>query len=762
MIFSTYSPEGLHTSFGIDMSSIEVGGLETMGVGAAWGRLLPGAMSDAHQHDETETFVIVRGRGDLVMNSTTRPVAPGNVIQFEPFEAHHLHNTGEEELVFATFYWRDPERAETSATRKGRRRFDERPVFVFSSPTTPNGDLHLGHLSGPYLGADVFTRFQRMNGVRVWHVAGSDDFQSYVLGAARREGREPEETAAHWAAEILATHQLMDIGVDQYTVSNQDPGYVEGVQDFYAKVAASDLVSPKEGPALFDPETGRYLYEVDVAGGCPTCGNDTGGNMCEECGEPNFCHDLLDARAQHADVEPQPGTVVRQTLALDRMARDIELHHRLGRVPARVKDLADRLFRREQLDVAITHPSAWGTAPLDGQPEGQVIWVWVDMAYRFLYGIEALGKRLGEDWRADAPQADWKIVHFLGFDNTFYHAVFCPAMYKLAYPEWDPDIDYHLNEFYLLDSSKFSTSRRHALWGKDVLGPGTVDAIRLYLSWTRPEIRRTNFQLSAFDGFVQEVLVGKWQAWLNDLGRRIEKDYGGTAPDAGIWRPEHSGFLAELGVRLSALEVALGQDAFSLNMAAEALLGIVDDAIALSERERFVAGIPSWKDERRTGIALELAAAKLLAAGAAPVMPRFAGRLAAALGMPEPAEWPEGVRLVEPGTRIDLATQVFFGAPAPEPAAATDAAPATGAPASSLLPWLADVVRESLQLPATDEVATRTLLELGMTSMQSIALQYQILEKLGVDVKVEDLLGSRTVGELAAFLETTPAEEVTS
>jgi methionyl-tRNA synthetase len=761
MIFSTYDAEGLHQSFGIDMGAIALGGLETMGVGAAWGRLAPGATSDAHQHDETETFVIVKGSGDLVVNGGRRPVVPGNVIQFEPFETHHLHNTGDEDLVFATFYWRDSQRAETSAGRGGRRRFDGRPVFVCSTPTTPNGDLHLGHLSGPYLGADVFTRFQRMNGVRVWHLTGSDDFQSYVVGAARREGREPAETAAHWSAEILATHELMDIGVDQYTVTSRDPGYGEGLRDFFARVAASGAVEPAEAPALFDAESGQYLYEVDVAGVCPTCGSRTGGNICEECGEPNSCHDLSEPSATFGEATPQPGTIVRQMLALDRLQGDVELQHRLGRVPARVKELAERLFQRGQVDVAMTHPADWGVAPLDGEPDGQVIWVWIDLAYSFLYGIEALGERLGEGWRADAPQADWKMVFFLGFDNTFYHGILYPAIYRLAHPDWEPDIDYHLNEFYLLDGSKFSTSRRHAVWGKEILTPETVDAVRCYLSLTRPEVRRTNFRLPAFEDFVSEVLVGKWEAWLDDLGRRVERDYGGIAPDAGIWRPEHSGFLAELGARLHALEVALGQDAFSLNKAADALLGIVDDAIRFSERERIAAGIASWKDEARTVVALELAAAKLLALASAPVMPRFAARLAAALGMAEPAEWPEGVRLVEPGTPVDLASKAFFAA-APAPAAPAEAAETPAPQQAPLLPWLSDAVRELLQLTAAEAVEASTLLELGMTSMQSIALQYQILDKLGLDVRVEDLLGSRTVGELAASLERAPSEEVSA
>ena len=216
--------------------------------------------------------MIVQGHGDLVVDSGRRPVWSGMVIQFEPFETHHLENTGEDDLLFATFYWRDAPRAARVAAKPGRRRFDQRPIFVFSSPTTPNGDLHLGHLSGPYLGADVYTRFQRMNGARVWHIAGSDDFQSYVAGTARSEGRTPAETAAHYSAEILATHKLMDIGVDHYTVSDQDAGYVDGVRDFFARVATSPFVSVADGDALFDGESGQYLYEVDVTGSCPTCG----------------------------------------------------------------------------------------------------------------------------------------------------------------------------------------------------------------------------------------------------------------------------------------------------------------------------------------------------------------------------------------------------------------------------------------------------------------------------------------------------------
>jgi methionyl-tRNA synthetase len=124
-----------------------------------------------------------------------------------------------------------------------------------------------------------------------------------------------------------------------------------------------------------------------------------------------------------------------------------------------------------------------------------------------------------------------------------------------------------------------------------------------------------------------------------------------------------------------------------------------------------------------------------------PVMPRFATRLAAALGLDTPQEWPEQVSLVPPGTKVSLAREVFFGAqPDPGPAP------------SSLLPWLSDRVREALLLPEGQPVADATLVSLGTTSLQAIALQYQVLEHTGADVTVDDLLGCRTVAQLAELI----------
>jgi methionyl-tRNA synthetase len=741
VIFSTYDADSLHRSFGIDLGEIDLGQVESFGVGANWGRVGPGQHSDPHQHDETETFVIISGTGDIVVDGKRTPVSSGMTLQFEPFETHYLDNTGTSDLLFATFYWRDSPRAAKMAPRPDRRRFGERPVFVFSTPPTPNGGLHIGHLSGPYLGTDAYVRFQRMNGANVWHLAATDDFQSYVAECARREGRPPAQVAAEYAAEITQTLAAMDVEPDQITHTSRDERYPRALRAFFSRLVESGRVTRREGSALFDGESGRYLYEPDVNGGCPTCGTTTGGNICEICGEPNFCVDLVDPRPTSGAAQPRSGVITRYMLPLHELRTEVFEHHKVGRAPARLRELAHRIFQRDQVDMALTHPSSWGVPPDQDDVPGQVIWVWIELAFGFIYGIESLGRKLGTGWRADAPQDDWKIVHFLGYDNTFYHSIFGPALYKIASPEWTPDIDYNINEFYLLDGDKFSTSRRHVIWGKDLLRPDNVDGVRYYLALTRPETHRTNFTLAEYEKVVADTLVGTWQRWLNDLGDRMLRRYGGIVPDAGIWTPEHTAFLARCENQLADMAGCLGQDGFSLNRAARTLDGIVADALRFADFENAVSEIPGWKDETRTAIALELAAAKLLAHCAAPVMPRFAAKLAAAIGIDPPAQWPKLVTLVPPGTRVDLAGQDFFGTPADH----ADAGP-------TLLPWLAEQVRQALRLPDDEPATDATLVALGVTSMQAIALQYQILEHTGTDVTVEDLLGSRTLAELAGFI----------
>ena len=644
------------TAFDIEMCGLApFGGDRAPGLGVAYAIVEPHGKSARHSHDECEAFVVLSGEGVVCgQKGAIVDVRAGDIVSFDPFEAHVIENRADDPLVFVDLYWRDPGRAARSAATAHDAHFAGRPIFVFSTPPTPNGDLHLGHLSGPYLGADVFTRFQRLKGREAYHVTGSDDYQSYVVAKARQTGSTPEAVARRFAAEIRATLEAMDIGIDQFTTSSSATGYGEGLRRFFDRLVASGAVTAKSEPACFDASTGQYLYEPDIAGLCPTCHCPTNGNICEECGAPNFCVDLQDKVAKSSGEAPVVEYLKRYVLDLDRFKGAVLGALRAAKAGSRLHALAERVLAREALPVALSHPQPWGVPAGDAVAPDQVIWAWPEMAYGFLYGIEALGQRLGRDWAAQAPRDAWKFVHFFGYDNSFYHTILYPALYRAAFPGWNPDIDYNFNEFYLLDGQKFSTSRQHAVWGKDVLSVETVDAVRFHLALTRGEVARADFSLAALRETVERRLAA-WDDFLLELGTRVAVEHAGIAPDAGDWTPEHRAFLALIEIRRAAIETALSPDGFSLNQAARALDELALDAIRFARAQSHVPATPDDDARRRTDVALQLCAACLLADCAQPLMPRFARKLHDALGLAQEARrFPAIVGLLPAGRPIRI------------------------------------------------------------------------------------------------------------
>lgn len=674
--------QSLLPAFGIQMASVDAFS-GTGGVGAGYGVIEPEGVTAFHRHDECELFAILEGDGVVEADGGDRiAVGPGDLVAISPFDKHVLRNTGSGKLVFATAYWRDAKTAMTEAENGASAQEEvtnpaaEAPCFVFSTPPTPNGDLHLGHLSGPYFGADVFARFQRLLGKTAFHITGSDDFQSYVIAKGRQLNKTPQEVADHFSREITETLDLLDVQIDQFTLTSHAPDYERQVKAFFQSVASSDSVQRRADSAAFDPTTDAYLYECDIKGRCPTCGSGSGGNICEECGEPNLAYDMLDPVSTQTGATPVVRPCERYAIALNDFSDHILGAMRESKASARLQALAERVLAREDFHVPITHPQNWGISPGDPDMADQVFWVWPEMSFGFLYGIEALGQRTGHDWKALEPQDNWKFVHFFGYDNSFYHTILYPALYKAAFPDWHADIEYHVNEFLCLEGDKFSTSRQRAVWGKEVLTPETVDCVRFHLALTRGEVERTNFSVSALQATNRD-LIEEWQGWLQALGVEVLTRHDGVAPDAGDWSVDHQAFLQLLEQHRQQIETAYGSAGFSLNKAADTLRTLVRDTIRFAKANRHLAGHAAAADRHRTTIALQLAAVRLLSDASAPLMPRFSEALRKGLGLDPASAWPQTVELLPAGSRVTLSDQRFFSEKVGEnvaPIKVTDAA----------------------------------------------------------------------------------------
>jgi methionyl-tRNA synthetase len=656
---------------------------------AAWAIVGPGETSRRHAHHEAERWLIVEGRGTLSSRGRESEVGPGDVVELPPFVDHSLHNpSAEGRLVFVSLWWQDlalasrlarddsaggapstgdADGAPSPGDADGVGRVSDpssprRRVVVTATPPTPNGDLHLGHFSGPYLAADAHARYLRMQGVEARYVTGSDDFQSYVAGKALREGTSPERVADHYAARIEGALREAGVRCDRFTRSLA-PGYVGRVQGLVRRLYDAGHVVAAECDYLVSPGDGRRLFEFYVAGACPHCRAPAGGGVCEECGRPNEGADLLGPAATLGGGALGRARLKRLVVPLGR--HEARLRALLDRIamPTRLRALAEGILNEGAPDVPVTHPHHWGIrCPVPGF-EGQVVSSWFEMGFNLLEGARALDRGAGPG--AEAPA---ELVQFFGIDNGFYYALLYPLLAELADPSSEPPAALVCNEFYLLDGLKFSTSRAHAVWLRDLLAEEPADLVRFYLAHTRPESERTNFTTSDYRAFVGRELRGAWQGWLRGLGRRVGEHAGGLAPEPGAWTDEHRRHYARLGLITARAREGYEARSFSLQAVTRELLELVRLARAFAGGERHWAGVGARRDELRTALALELASARALAQHVAPLMPAFGQRLWAALGLPGEVEargFDRHPDWVPAGARVDFGGELF---PPVEPA----------------------------------------------------------------------------------------------
>jgi methionyl-tRNA synthetase len=631
--------------------------------GSAWAVVKPGETSHAHGHHEGETFFIVSGSGRLRAGDETCAVEAGDVVYFPPFTAHELTNDTATDLVFLTVFWESMRDALAHAAAAPAAAPNRARTIVTSTPPTPNGDLHLGHLSGPYLGADVHVRYLRMRGVEAYHLSGSDVYQSYVAFKAAQTGTTPLEVAERYTGEIERTLAAVGALPDQFTRPHELAGYAQAVTEFYAELVACGAIVRERAPALYCETCASYRYEAYVGGRCPHCGAGCNGNFCEECARPNDCVTMAGAACKVCGAQPAVRKVERLYVRLGDYAERLRAHVARSPMNTHLRALSETMLENPLPSIAVSHPSAWGLpVPVAGFDE-QTIWVWLEMAVGYLAGMRELGRRFGW-WDESAgvwPPPGTQLVQFMGIDNGYYHTLLFPLLYALLRPNVDLPTTYVGNEFYCLDGAKFSTSRNHAVWGREMLGRATRDEVRFYLAWTRPEVAQTSFTASDFEVTIRRELIDGLQGWLRELDHRVRRDFGGCAPEPGYWTEDHRRFLDRIAATTARAAEAYEAATFSPQRVTRALSELAREARALGAAEENWRPVRRRYDERRTAVALELAAATALARLCAPIMPDFAQRLWSDLGNAGDvaAAWPEQPQWVAFGTEVQLGGDYF-------------------------------------------------------------------------------------------------------
>jgi methionyl-tRNA synthetase len=661
-------PESFVNAYNVDLQLLYPWeGVVEPPFGAVWAVLAPGETTKPHAHQECETFIILEGQGLMSVGEEQKEVGPGDTTFHRPFDNHVLTNTSDREpLTFVSIFWEERERWADGGGAQAAARPVER-VLVTAAPPTPNGDLHVGHLAGPYSNADFHARFLRLQGLEAHFVCGTDDNSIYVKTQGRSMGLTPEAAADHFADGIVETLEAAGIDLAVFPRPNASPHHHRLTQEFLRGLYDGGHLEARETEAPYCGSCDQVLFEAYIGGRCPGCGTGVVGNVCEDCGRVYDPAEIVEPRCTQCGAAPGTKPIRQLFFPLSRHVETLREHYRRVSLAPHVRALVEGALARGLPDVAVTLPTDWGIeVPVEGYEE-QRIFVWLEMAPRYFAYVEHLNDKLGVEggweryWKFEAA----RIVQFFGYDNSFYYAALIPAMLKAFDPEIRLPEALVTNEFYYLEGQKFSTSRDHRILGRDILQQEPRDAVRFYVAYTAPEREETNFVLEDFHGTIQTEIHGRWLGWLKDLGERLVAGHEGKVPATGDWTEDHRRFFERLEGLLREAEAGYSVPGFSPQRATRALTEIVREARRFAAGESHWRGVPTRTEEVRTALALECLAAKLLGLAAAPVMPDFATALWRALGYtegPGGGSWKDALEWVPAGADASaLATVELLG-----------------------------------------------------------------------------------------------------
>ncbi|MGB1375199.1 MAG: methionine--tRNA ligase [Rhodothermales bacterium] len=389
-------------------------------------------------------------------------------------------------------------------------------IMVTAALPYANGPVHLGHLAGAYLPADLFSRFQRMKGEDVVFVCGSDEMGVAIMVRARNEGINPQDLVDRYHPMIEDAFAGFGMSFDHYGRTTS-PVHAETSQDFFRTLARKDVFSLRTEEQLYDPEAGIFLADRFVIGTCPTCGNeDAYGDQCEKCGSTLSPKELINPRSTLSDATPELRETTHFYLPLGdfqgRLDQWISTHPEwkpnvLGQVRSWLNDgLKDR---------AITRDVPWGVpVPTDVAEElgidaaGKVIYVWFDAPIGYISDTKewAIKKGDPEAWKPYWQAEDTRLVHFIGKDNIVFHCLMFPAM-LMAHGGYTLPENVPANEFLNIEGDKLSTSRNWAVWLHEFLGDFEPDLLRYALATTLPETKDADFNWNEFQTRVNSELA---------------------------------------------------------------------------------------------------------------------------------------------------------------------------------------------------------------------------------------------------------------
>lgn len=454
-----------------------------------------------------------------------------------------------------------------------------------------NGPIHIGHLAGVYIPADIYARYLRLQGCDVAFICGSDEHGVPITLKAKKEGISPQDVVDRYHKIIKDSFNEFGISFDNYSRTSAAIHH-ETASNFFKKLHEKEAFVEETSNQLFDADAQQFLADRFVIGTCPKCGNtESYGDQCEACGTSHNATDLIDPKSAISGKTPELKSTKHWYLPLDQhqefLKNWIGNEHKDDWKPnvygQCLSWINDGLRPR-----AVTRDLDWGIpVPVKGA-EGKVLYVWFDAPIGYISSTKEWALSQGKDWEPYWKAKDTTLLHFIGKDNIVFHCIIFPAMLKAEGSYILPQ-NVPANEFLNLEGKKLSTSKNWAVWLPEYLKdfPEQQDVLRYVLTATAPETKDNDFTWKDFQSRNNNELVGIYGNFINRVLVLTHKYYEGKVPEPVDLIVEDTAVLEMLQNTPKSLQSSL--DRFRFREASQILMNLARTG------NKYLADQEPWK-----------------------------------------------------------------------------------------------------------------------------------------------------------------------
>jgi methionyl-tRNA synthetase len=538
----------------------------------------------------------------------------------------------------------------------------QRYTITAALPYT-NGPIHIGHLAGVYVPADIYARYLRMKGEDVFFVCGSDEHGVAISIRAKKEGKTPNEIIDYYHNMIQSSFDDFGISFDHYGRTS-DPIHHQTAIDFFKALYDKGDFIEETTEQLYDQEAEQFLADRFVVGTCPHCGHEEAyGDQCESCGRSLNATDLIHPTSTISGGVPITKATKHWFLPLDRYQSFLEDWILKGHaddwksnVYGQVKSWLDDGLKAR----AVTRDLDWGIpVPVPGG-ENKVLYVWFDAPIGYISATKDWGQQNNTDWEPYWKDKNTKLIHFIGKDNIVFHCIIFPSMLK-AEGSYVLPTNVPANEFLNLEGQKLSTSKNWAVWLHEYLEdfPGKQDVLRYVLTANAPENKDNDFTWRDFQSRNDNELVAIYGNFINRIVVLTHKYYEGVVPAPNYNTQVDEETLEEL--RSLPIQIATAVENYRFREASQILLKIARLG------NKYLADEEPWKQQKtnpervKTIMYNGLQIAAVLAIASTPFLPQTANKLKTILGLSLQSNWSDMTQseLVAVGTVLAPSELLF-------------------------------------------------------------------------------------------------------